>query len=186
MRRLRPVGPRRGRGEGVARVSRESVGEGRTSLEIACANQRAYYEFVARPPIADVRFDDEIAWYASRHSFFNSVTRLRTAPERADRLITQAIAFFRSRGIDRFAWRISSDDRPRDLGERLVGHGFRGVRVGPMMTLDLACLDTIEAAGSIDVEVVMDARLARDWAEAAVRSFGLGEGTIDRLRPSHP
>jgi len=168
--------------------SKSSKGRKRSSeedeterLALVRANQRAYYDHAARPPLAEVRDDDEIGWFCSgSRSFFNSVGLLRATPARADALIEEAIAHFATAGARRFAWRVGPEDRPADLPDRLLSRGFRRIDVGPMMTLDLRFLDEGAADGPLVVHRVADTRSAEDWASVVLPSFGLSAAEAER------
>jgi len=147
-------------------------------LESVSANQRAYYDFAARPPIADGLSREEVDLFVSRRSFYNSVVATRSTPERCDELVDEVIDLYASRGVGRFAWRVRSEDRPRDLADRLVDRGFDPVDVGPMMSLDLCDFDEPASGAGLEIRTVIGSALARSWAGVVVPGFGLDEAAV--------
>jgi ribosomal protein S18 acetylase RimI-like enzyme len=163
------------------RFTTEPEGSASERLATVCANLRAYYDHAARPPLAEVRADEEIVWFCSGgRSFFNSVGRIRATPARAEELIGEAIEQFTAAGASRFAWRVDDGDRPRDLRDRLLVRGFRELEVGPMMTLDLRAFGEAVAERPLAVRRVDGARSAADWSEVVLPAFGLSTREAER------
>ena len=108
----------------------------------------------------------------------NEVVRARFADdEGADAAIAETIAIF---GRRPFLWWLGEDDRPADLGERLVRHGLVFLDEIPGLAMDLAALGSAAAAPSpteLRIEPVLDA-VAMDAFNGVV-THGFPEDFVD-------
>ena len=68
---------------------------------------------------------------------WNCVSHLDVDPEEADDKIYEAIMFFRPYSRP-FLWYVTPSTRPRDIGERLISHGFRYMEDAPGMVAEMA------------------------------------------------
>src|SRR5512137_750259 len=85
------------------------------------ANLFAWYEYQGHSWVADRRDGLPLTWVLTpiQHPFMNNVLRTETTPAAADRTISDALAYFRSRDVTDVSWWVEPDSQPADLAERL-------------------------------------------------------------------
>lgn len=106
--------------------------EERHAVVAGYTNRWDIREFVA--PNAGYRRTPRLSryWTKLAHPGANFVRAADWSDAEADARIDEAIAWFRERGMG-IQWMVGPDDRPGDLGERLVRHGF--VRAGDQVLM---------------------------------------------------
>jgi ribosomal protein S18 acetylase RimI-like enzyme len=116
-------------------------------------------------------------------SWANGVEAARLRPGRADHAIDEAIAAFRAAGVSA-AWSVGPLSRPRDLGDRLLAHGFDLDEDLPWMAADLARRRRIEQPANLVIERVTAPAHHEAWLDVMTRGFGFHTGshrTLDTL-----
>jgi len=105
-------------------------------------------------------------WTDIAHPGSNQVIHVRWSAGEADEKIEETVAWFRQRGLG-FQWSIGPYDQPRDLGDRLLRHGF--LRAGDqalMLRFGIAELDDIPVNSEIEV---VDLQARPDLWEASLQ-----------------
>jgi ribosomal protein S18 acetylase RimI-like enzyme len=111
--------------------------------------------FVTRLPV----------WWA------NGVTGARLRARDADARIDRVVETFRAEGIG-CSWTVGPLSTPRDLGDRLLSHGFRlEERDLPWMAADLASMPRVRELEGLDVQRVRTPALHRAWVDAMTKGF---------------
>ena len=129
-----------------------------------------------------VRSTDEMLLFVVGEpvAFTNGVRMARLRPEDADHRIEEAAAVFRDRGVPA-TWWVGPASRPRDLGARLVRHGF-ALRDGvPWLSRALDDLSPVPPPQRIEVHRVSSSELEASWLEAMAAGFGLDRTTTDAV-----
>lgn len=106
-------------------------------------------------------------WTKLAHPGTNFVRSANWSADEADARIGEVIAWFRERGMG-IQWMVGPDDRPNDLGERLVKHGF--VRAGDQVLMARFGIDDLDdIAINPEVEII-DLKIApRELWEASLQ-----------------
>ena len=140
------------------------------------ANLFAWYEYQGQSRVADRRDDPPLAWVLTpvQHPFLNNVLHTQLTPETADREISDALAYFRSRGVTDVSWWVEPDSQPADLAERLMARGLTYYEGGPGMAADLLALhEEGSASPDLVIEAVADKAGFRLWIEAFRKGYEL-------------
>jgi GNAT superfamily N-acetyltransferase len=140
------------------------------------ANLFAWYEYQGCSPAADRRGGPPLAWVLTpvQHPFLNNVLHTQLTPETADREISDALAYFRSRGVTDVSWWVEPDSQPADLAERLTARGLTYHEGVPGMAANLLVLHEEESVPTgLAIEAVADQAGLSLWIETFVRSSEL-------------
>jgi GNAT superfamily N-acetyltransferase len=140
------------------------------------ANLFAWYEYQGRSRTADHRVGPPLTWVLTpiHHPFMNNVLRTDTSSADADKTITDALAYFRSKNVTSVSWWVEPESRPADLAERLVARGLTYYEGVPGMAADLLALHEEESAPTdLAIEAVADQAGLSLWIETFVRSSEL-------------
>ncbi len=140
------------------------------------ANLFAWFEYQGHSRVADRRDGPPLTWVLTpiQHPFMNNVLRTDTTPAAADRTISDALAYFRSKDVTDVSWWVEPDSQPADLAERLVAHGLTYYEGVPGMAADLLALHEEESAlTDLAIEAVTDQAGLSLWIETFVRSSEL-------------
>lgn len=138
-------------------------------------NLIAYYRFLARSPLVELRDTREIQWIITGipDPFLNRVFGTRLAAQAVPKAITETVAHFRSRTLP-FVWMAEPRARPPHLGRHLEAHGFtrrsdlRGM-AKPLPAPDV----TPSSPPGLAVRPVDDTELLRQWLHPYAVGFGL-------------
>ena len=96
---------------------------------------------------------------------WNCVSHLDVDPEEADDKIYEAIMFFRPYSRP-FLWYVTPSTRPRDIGERLISHGFSYLDDSPGMVAEMAELpQDYPAPEGFRIEAIEDHSGLRQYFE---------------------
>ncbi|CAN5819150.1 GNAT family N-acetyltransferase [soil metagenome] len=125
---------------------------------------------------AEERDDGRVCWAigGSPIDYFNCVVHADLAHEEADGEIEASLERMRAHGSPG-SCHVGPSMRPRDLGARLVAHGFEygGDDIG--MAVDLQALpEEMQAPADFVVERVRDEAGLAEWAATFGSGFGLG------------
>jgi ribosomal protein S18 acetylase RimI-like enzyme len=118
----------------------------------------------------------------------NGVDGAHLRPSDADRAIKDAIRTFRRAGVAA-TWTVGPSTRPKDLGSRLVAHGFRRLEELPWMAADLSVRRRLPPPPGLRIERVRDAELHRAWLDMMIGGFRSDRNsriTLDRLGRHDP
>lgn len=108
--------------------------------------------------------------------YHNAVVRAKLSGELADREIRASVEALRACGVPGI-WHVGPSMEPIDLGDRLIGHGFRygGDDIG--MSMDLQALPALQAPADTVIQRVRDEDELTQWID--VLSQGFGEGPAE-------
>ena len=140
------------------------------------ANLFAWYEHQGCSPVANRRDGSPLTWVLTpvQHPFLNNVLHTQLTPETADREISDALAYFRSRDVTDVSWWVEPDSQPADLAERLLAHGLTYYEGVPGMAADLLALhEQGSASPDLVIEAVADKAGFRLWIEALGKGYEL-------------
>ena len=140
------------------------------------ANLFAWYEYQGCSPVADRRDGPPLTWVLTpvQRPFLNNVLHTQLTPETADRAISDALAYFRSKDVTDVSWWVEPESQPADLAERLMAHGLTYTEGGPGMAADLLALhEEGGAPPDLIIEAVADKAGFDLYIEALRRSYEL-------------
>jgi GNAT superfamily N-acetyltransferase len=122
--------------------------------------------YLGTSPFAERQVTQEIEWVITGvdDNTFNGVVRAQLSEARVDEIIDDLAARFQARNIPHL-WFVRSDSRPADLGQRLVAHGWRRLRPGVGMAIDLS-------ASASPFPPVPDLRIERTANAADIALWG--------------
>lgn len=128
---------------------------------------------------AEVRDDGRVRWAIGNSpiDYHNCVVGADLTGEEADGEIEASMERMRAHDVPG-SWHVGPSMRPRDLGERLVSHGFvyGGDDIG--MAVDLSALpEEVPVPEGFRVERVRDEAGLAAWVEAL--GSGFGEGPVE-------
>jgi ribosomal protein S18 acetylase RimI-like enzyme len=118
----------------------------------------------------------------------NGVDGAHLRPSDADRAIRDAVRTFRRAGVAA-TWTVGPWTRPKDLGRRLVAHGFRRLEALPWMAADLSVRRRLPRPPGLKIERVRTVELHRTWVDMMIRGFHSDRTsriTLDRLGRHDP
>jgi GNAT superfamily N-acetyltransferase len=123
------------------------------------------------------RKDRHVHWTigGSPIDYHNSVVRADLSDINADRVISESIEVMRARQVPG-TWHVGPSMRPKDIGDRLVRHGFTygGNDIG--MAIDLRRLpQAVPEPPGLTVTRVRDHQDLAVWARTLAEGFGEGE-----------
>lgn len=149
---------------------------GQNSSAIAAAiagNLREYALFTGRVPGGKTSGDSEITWTDTGTDALNRVLAARFTARRVDAGIKETVAVFGSRPL---TWITGPEDRPADLGRRLLDHGFRHQMHwrGMALALDGANPDADPPPG-LEIRQVRDPEGIAEWGRTAAAGFAMPE-----------
>lgn len=136
---------------------------------------RVLYAAGARVPPAEVVVAADVTYGSMGVPVppLNNVFAARFGREDAGQRIDEVVAWYRARDVP-LLWWVSPADRPADLAELLVAHGFvEESETAPGMVADLTALPAEPPPVGIDIELVRDARALAEACEVLVAGFGL-------------
>ena len=144
--------------------------------EVIEANGAEFLMEIGRAAGGEVRDDGRVRWAIGNSpiDFFNCVAFADLDAEEADREITASIERMRAQEVPG-SWHVGPLMRPRDLGARLLAHGFeyRGDDAG--MAVDLQELPKVMAVPSdFAVERIRNEAGLGEWAATFGLGFGIG------------
>jgi ribosomal protein S18 acetylase RimI-like enzyme len=141
--------------------------------EVIASLHRAFVVALARGPGAEERNDARVHWVigGSPAAFFNCVVRADLDARDVDEVIVHFCDRCRARGVPG-TWHVDAAMRPRDLGQRLLAHGFTDVGDDRGMALDPArAVPTPPAPPGLTIELVDDLSGLAEWATALAAGF---------------
>ena len=127
--------------------------------------------------------DANIHWTigGSPIDYHNAVVRADLTDANADAAIDGVIGKFREHNVPG-SWHLTEAMTPRDLGERLVAHGFVSGGSEPGMAVDLRALNEQSAPDDLHIEQVRDEAGLQAWARTLATGFGEGEREANWVR----
>lgn len=106
-------------------------------------------------------------WTGLAHPGTNFVRSAHWSDDEADERIEEVMNWFRERGMG-IQWTVGPEDRPADLGERLVRHGF--VRAGDQALMVRFGLDNLDSIPTNpDIEVIDLKAAPEELVEASIQ-----------------
>jgi GNAT superfamily N-acetyltransferase len=99
------------------------------------------------------------------------------ARHKVDGVIKETLAHFKSKNVTRFSWWVEPGIQPTDLGKHLAAYGLTYTEGGPGMAVDLLVLNETSTPAGLTIKKVGDARMLKEWVQAAITGFGLPESS---------
>jgi ribosomal protein S18 acetylase RimI-like enzyme len=129
-----------------------------TKSDLIRANENNFIEFAefwSKSPNLNLRILPNMARIESDITQLggNFVSRSRIA-EAVDITIEETKSYYISKGIEGFTWLIHPLDRPKNLGELLVEHGFKKGSSAPIMSMDLMKLGELSEIPGLEIKPV--------------------------------
>lgn len=140
------------------------------------ANWTDYYYYLGRAPNAELHTGPHLTWLLTGlpDTFNNVVLQTRLPQDGAGELISQALAYFRSRSVQRLAWWTEAGAHETELKEQLVAHGLTFAEGGTGMAADLAALPSdVPTPAGLTIAPVEDKETLKHWARIVSIGFGL-------------
>jgi len=150
-------------------------------VQAIAGNLHAWYGCLRHWPRAEIHDIPELLWGVTDvpYALFNMALRARLAPENADAAIERVIRQCQARHLP-LLWGIGPNDRPQDLSERLLAHGFKRTG-GPVgMAADLQALnDNLTAPPDMSIQPARDEAAVRTHAAIVAQVFDMPDFMID-------
>jgi ribosomal protein S18 acetylase RimI-like enzyme len=144
-----------------------------TVLDAIGANKRELIGTFRLFPDAQVHDGPDLLWTITSQpcALFNALLCARLAPGETSSTIAAAISRAQSRGVP-FLWWVSPNDRPADLGDRLIEHGLVVGGSLKAMALDLGpALDVEPRLPGFSLGTAADAASRRDCSRIVAECF---------------
>ncbi len=149
---------------------------GQTSSDIAAAiagNLREYALFTSRVPGGKSSGEGDVTWIDTGTDALNRVLAARFTDHEADTRIKELAAAYGSRPL---TWITGPEDRPADLGQRLLDHGFRHQMHWRGMALALdGPAPAADPPLGLEIRRVSDADGIAEWGRTAAAGFAMPE-----------
>ncbi len=147
---------------------------GKASSAIAAAiaaNLREYALHTGRVPGGKSSGDGEVTWVDTGTAALNRVLAARFSDRGADAAIQELAAAFGDRPL---TWITGPEDRPADLGRRLLGHGFRHQMHWRGMALALdGPAPAADPPPGLEIRQVSDPEGIAAWGRTAAVGFAM-------------
>ena len=114
-------------------------------------NMKYYMKYVSFSPRATFQEDRNIARYETgiKHPIWNGVIRA-WIKEDVDKVIDETLQGFLSKDLPGMTWFMSPADKPSNLGELLIEHGFRHTSNNPLMSVNLEIIEEIPRINGLE------------------------------------
>ncbi len=145
------------------------------------SNLHAWYGHLRHWPRAEIHDTPELLWGVTDvpYALFNMALRARLTPENVDAAIETVVGECRARHLP-LLWGVGPNDRPQNLGERLLAHGFTHTG-GPVgMAADLQALnESLVSPPELSIQYALDEAAVRTHAAIVAQVFDMPDLMID-------
>lgn len=131
-------------------------------------------------PGAELHEDAELLWFSTGlpKSGLNCVLRTQFTAGNIDAKIDALVAHFQERQVP-ISWSIGPSTQPANLGRYLKAHGFRHIRDGTGMAVDLQALhEDVATPAGLTIEEIVDTEMLQQWFPVSVRGFSSTEDIV--------
>ncbi len=145
------------------------------------ANLHAYYAHLRHWPRAEIHDAPDLLWGVTDvpHPLLNMALRARLTPENADPAIATVIRQCQTRHLP-LMWGVGPNDRPQDLGGRLLAVGFKHIGGPAGMAADLQTIDeSLPGPPALHIQPVEDESSTRTHAAIVTKVFDIPEFVIE-------
>ena len=142
------------------------------------ANLYKFFRYFKRSPRAEVYETPHVVrWHTSLpHPWFNGVLSTSAAPDTADQIIQETLAYFELRNVAGLTWWFEPGLPMADWGERLQAHGFRYDENTPGMAVDLSALnDAVKTPPNFTIASVENLEALKEWTRTFIAGFKMPE-----------
>jgi GNAT superfamily N-acetyltransferase len=142
------------------------------------ANWADYYFTLGRSPGAELFVGSTLTWFLSGvpDPFLNVVLSTQLPADRADEIIDETLAHFRSRNVKRLSWWADTDTPRADLDRQLVRHGLTFKEGGTGMAANLMALhEDLSTPAGLTIIPVEDKATLQQWIHITSIGFGIPE-----------
>jgi GNAT superfamily N-acetyltransferase len=143
------------------------------------ANLLAFFRHLRQSPATDFYETAQLVrWHtAVPHPWFNGVLCSQPAPNNAEAIIQDTIAFFRARQVNLFSWWLEPGLSPATWEPHLLAHGFQYDANTPGMALDLQALpEANNTPAQLNIVSVEDMETLAIWNHALINGFEMPAG----------
>ena len=137
-----------------------------------------WYCYLGHSPNVEYHHDPHMTWLLTGipYAFLNVVFRTQLPSDGGDELITETLAFFKSKRVTQLWWFADPSAQDADLIKRLVANGLTFGEGMPGMAADLLALqDEIPRVAGLTIVPVTTEETLKQW----VRTIWIGYGLPD-------
>lgn len=152
-----------------------------TVVEAIRANWAEFYTHLGRAPGSELSVGPHLSWLLTGvpDAFLNVVFRTDLPPDHSGEIVDEALDLFRSRRVARLSWWVKTAGT--DVGRHLAGRGLRFDPGGTAMAADLRSDDDGRMPAGLEIVLVQDQAVLRDWIDVMRIGFGLPDSSVQRL-----